>query len=159
MTVQASVRISSTGIDQWVTVTAPAEVTSFLSMLGRAEVDDAYLEHQGRPRETDPDDGDQAADHVLYVAVRNRWAYLRYLGPVAGLTDLRDAVVPLGDPTSPATHGTNNIDYLSGTGLPVETAAQALAEFLSTAELPTSVQWITEGDLAAGRTRVLQRLG
>jgi hypothetical protein len=157
MTLRASVRISSTGTDQWVDMAFRADVAPFLTMLGRADADDAYLEHQGRPREVDPDDGDDVGDHVMYVAVRDRWAYLRYLGPVTGVAELRDAVVPLGDPTSPPTHGTNNVDYLSGTGLPVETVATALTEFLSTAELPTSIQWITENDLAAGRTRVLQR--
>jgi hypothetical protein len=160
MTLRASVRISSNGADQWVDMAAPADVAPFLTVLGRADADDAYLEHQGRPREIDPDDGDDSDDsddHVMYVAVRDRWAYLRYLGPVTGVAEPRDAVVPLGDPTSPATHGTNNVDYLSGTGLPVETVAAALTEFLSTAELPTSIQWITENDLAAGRTRVLQR--
>lgn len=135
-----------------------AGIDDLVARVAEAASDDAYLEHQGRPRYPDPDDGEDEGDHVMYLAVVDRWAYLRYIGPIGGAAELDGVpIVPLGDPASPGTHGTNNIDYVAGSGVSVRAAGQALREFLATGELPHSVRWVLEADLEAGPVRVFKR--
>lgn len=139
-------------------VVAEADVEDLLARLARPGSDDAYLEHQGRPRHVDPDDGEEAGDHVMYLAVVDRWAYLRYIGPISDAPSLRGVpMVPLGDPASPETHGTNNIDYVGGSGMSVRAAGRALREFIATGELPRSVRWARESDVETGLVHVLKR--
>lgn len=139
-------------------VVADAGIDDLVARVAETTSDDAYLEHQGRPRFADPDDGAEVGDHVLYLAAADRWAYLRYVGPIGGAPELDGVpVVPLGDPASPGTHGTNNIDYVAGSGVSVRAAAQALREFLATGELPRSIRWVLEADLEAGPVHVFKR--
>jgi hypothetical protein len=135
-----------------------ADVEGLVARVARPGSDDAYLEHQGRPRHIDPDDGEEAGDHVMYLAVAGRWAYLRYIGPIIGAAEIDGVpVVPLGDPMSLETHGTNNIDYVAGSGVSFRAAEQALREFLATGGLPRSLRWVLEADLEAGPIHVLKR--
>lgn len=137
---------------------AEAEIDDLIMRVARAGSDDAYLEHQGRPRQIDPDHGDEVGDHVMYLAVSGGRAYLRYIGPIAGAPELGGIpVVPLGDPMSPGTHGTNNIDYVAGSGVSLRAAGQASREFLATGELPHTVRWVFEADLEAGPVHVFKR--
>ncbi|HEY4022561.1 MAG TPA: Imm1 family immunity protein [Pseudonocardiaceae bacterium] len=134
------------------------DIEDLVARVARLESDDAYLEHQGRPRYIDPDDGEEAGDHVMYLTVAGRWAYLRYIGPIVGAAEISGIpVVPLGDPISPETHGTNNIDYVAGSGVSLRAAEQALQEFLATGELPRNIRWVLEADLEAGPIHVLKR--
>jgi hypothetical protein len=143
--------------DDLFTVTE-AGIDDLVMRVARPGSDDAYLEHQGRPRHIDPDDGDEVGDHVMYLAVAGRWAYLRYIGPIVGAAELSGVpVVPLGDPASPETHGTNNIDYVAGSGVSLRAARQALREFLATGELPRNIRWVFEADLEAGPVHVFKR--
>lgn len=139
-------------------VVTEAEIDELLSRIAQVETDDAYLEHQGRPRQIDPDYGDEVGDHVMYLAASGARAYLRYIGPIAGAPELGGIpVVPLGDPMSPGTHGTNNIDYVAGSGVSLRAEGQALREFLATGELPHTVRWVFEADLEAGPVHVFKR--
>lgn len=143
--------------DDLFTVTEP-EIDDLVTRIGKPGSDDAYLEHQGRPRQIDPDDGDEVGDHVMYLAVAGGLAYLRYIGPIAGAPELDGVpVVPLGDPMSPGTHGTNNVDYVPGSGVSLRAAGQALREFLATGELPHTIRWVFEADLEAGPVHVFKR--
>ncbi len=125
----------------------PDAVEDFVASLAEASADDAYIEHMGRPRQIDPDEGDEVGDHVLYLAVRDCWGYIRYLGPVAGHPEITDAMVPVGDPKSPMTHGTFNVDYLPTTGVSLPLLKRALKEFIETAELPTCLTWAKESEV------------
>ncbi|HEV3358218.1 MAG TPA: Imm1 family immunity protein [Pseudonocardiaceae bacterium] len=139
-------------------VVGEADVEDLLARLARPGSDDAYLEHQGRPRYVDPDDGEEAGDHVMYLAVVDRWAYLRYIGPISDAPSLCGVpMVPLGDPVSPETHGTNNIDYVAGSGMSVRVVGRALREFLATGELPRTIRWVRESDAETGLVHVLKR--
>ncbi len=150
----ASIRIHP-GTDRQFEASTPQAVGELVDILTQPESDDAYIEHASRPREMD--DGEEFADHVLYAAVRDQVAYLRYLGPVSGAATVEDAVVPIGDPDSPETSGTNNVVYPASTGLNLARFTEVLREFARTAELPTSVQWTTETDLANGNPAPLPR--
>ncbi len=55
------------------------------------------------------------------------------------------------------THGTNNIDYVAGSGMSVRSVVRALREFLATCELPRNIRWVLESDLEAGTVHVLER--
>ena len=58
---------------------------------------------------------------------------------------------------SPGTHGTNNVDYVAGSGVSLRGAGQALREFLATGELPHTIRWVFEADLEAGPVHVFKR--
>ncbi|MCG8916195.1 Imm1 family immunity protein [Actinokineospora sp. PR83] len=115
-------------------------VVEFVARLGEPGADDAYLIHDGRALRRDLLEDEKAPDHALFLAIREDFGYLGYLGPVDGqLEDER--MWPVGDPRSPGTHGTNNVDYPAGSGLPVAEVVKALDEFRVTGELPRSVSW------------------
>ncbi|MGQ0840892.1 Imm1 family immunity protein [Actinokineospora sp.] len=76
----------------------------------------------------------------LFVAVRGD---VGYVGPVDGYSHVAK-MWPAGDPASPTTHGTNNVEYPAGSGLPLTVLARVLDEFRETAKLPESVRWIAD---------------
>ncbi len=156
MTLQATIRVQS-GTDRQFEASTPQDIGELVELLAEAESDDARIEHARSPRERD--DGEEVADHVLYATVRsNGFAYMRYIGPISGAGDVRDAVVPLGHPKSPEARGTNNSHYPATTGVELALFTEALHEFVATAELPTCVQWTTETQLEASDPAPLTRV-
>lgn len=66
-------------------------------------------------------------------------------------------VVPSGDPLSPDSHGTNDVDYVAGSGASLRAAGHALRELLAAGELPHSIRWVFEAGLETGPVRVFRR--
>ncbi len=93
--------------------------------------------------QVDPLEDEPAPDHALFVAVRGDIGYVGYLGPADGYSDVV-RMWPVGDPASPVTHGTNNVEYPAGSGLSLTVLADVLDEFRETAALPESVRWIAD---------------
>jgi hypothetical protein len=134
--------------DDLVSVTTAAQVDDLIALLGRDDADDAYATHLGRPSKVDELERDHVPDHVMYLAVRDGWGYLRYIGTLAGRRQA-DVYTPIGDHCSPATHGTNNVDYPAVSGLALTDFRAVVVGFLTAGDLPTVVRWQDSGQPVA----------
>lgn len=101
----------------------------------------AHLVHHERPMTIDDEGmagppGAEIIDHDVLVGVGHDYGYLSYFSP-----EFDYAVAELvGDPNSPKLIA-DPMEFDSGTGVPIETLAKALKEFLKTAQRPTCVEW------------------
>lgn len=115
-----------------------------------SEIDDLIMRVAGQRRRVPGASGTASADRSR---LRRRGRRSRDV-PRRGGWDSGGAV---GDPMSPGTHGTNNVDYVAGSGVSLRAAGQALREFLATGELPHTIRWVFEADLEAGPVHVFKR--
>lgn len=128
------------GSEHEVRVDTHDAVAELVARLGEPGADDAYLVHIGRALRRDLLEDEDAPDHALFFAVREGFGYL---GPVDDRPE-DERMWPVGGPASPGTHGTNNVEYPVGSGLPVAKVIEVLDEFRTTGELPRSVSWIAD---------------
>ncbi|GAA3843468.1 hypothetical protein GCM10022243_07460 [Saccharothrix violaceirubra] len=94
----------------------------------------ARIEHDTRPHRPHPFTGEPAADHLVMACVGDDFCYLYHVDPD------HDPGHPVGDPASPVYHSDSE-EFPAGSGIPVETLATALKEFLATGQRPTCVDW------------------
>jgi hypothetical protein len=109
------------------------DVDELIAALGASDVDDAYLT------------ADEPNAFVVHLALRDGWGYLAW-------SDDSFLGSPVGDPTSPGTHGTFNADYFPGTGLALAVLDQVVKAVLTTGSRPTEVEWISDDELEAATT-------
>jgi hypothetical protein len=114
------------------TVTTPDEADTLVRMLAEDTAGAATIEHHNREQSVFM--GEPSPDHVLSAGVWQGFGYLQYVD-----TD-HELAHPLGDPNSPIYHSDSS-EFDAGTGVPIETLAKALKEFLATAQRPTCVEW------------------
>lgn len=144
---------SQSGSDRRFDAATPQAIGELVDLLADPDSDDARIEHTGRSGAG----GAGGSDHVLYVAVRDGLAYLRYEGPVSGAPNVLDPVVPVGSLESGGTRSKRGVRYPASTGLELAHFTEALHEFARTSELPTCVQWVREADLDSGKPAPVAR--
>jgi len=123
------------------TVTTPDEVDLLIARLGDPNASAASLVHANRPTVIDTEGyfgaaGSEVVDHSVDVCVRDQFGYLIYSSPEHD----HAYATAVGDPLSPKAISDQS-EFAAGTGLPLETLAAALKEFLLTAQRPSCVQW------------------
>ncbi|MGJ7907281.1 Imm1 family immunity protein [Actinopolyspora sp. H202] len=116
-----------------VTLTEPDEIDGLLTRLAEPNAGVATVWHESREL---ADDDEGMPDHDVCVAVRDGYGYLSYIDVE------HDLAVPEGEPAAPALHG-GDVEFPEGSGVPLDTLAEALREFLRTAQRPESVSWRT----------------
>ncbi|SFE58902.1 Immunity protein Imm1 [Actinopolyspora alba] len=114
-----------------VTLTEPDEVDGLLARLAEPNAGVATVWHESREL-ADEDEG--MPDHDVCVAVRDGYGYLSYIDVE------HDLAVPEGDPAAPALRG-GDVEFPEGSGVSLDTLAEALREFLRTARRPETVTW------------------
>lgn len=122
------------------TVQTPEDVDTLLSRLAEPGAGPAVIEHEDRPLMDDTEGllGEpgrtKIPDHDVAAAVHGGYGYLTYADPDHDYSTLD------GEPDSPD-YRSEYVDYPAGAGVPVETLALALKDFLTTAQRPTCVAW------------------
>ena len=107
------------------------EVDGLVSRLAEPGAEIARLIHHGRPL-WDADRG--LVDHDVYAAVADGFGYLSFQDAT------RTKRYPAGDPAAPGCEFDDD-DFPPGSGLPLARFAEAITEFLLTADLPGCVTW------------------
>ncbi|GGP70102.1 Imm1 family immunity protein [Saccharothrix coeruleofusca] len=124
------------------TVQAPEDVDTLLTRLNEPGAGPAVIEHQDRPLLDDTEGllGEpgrtKIPDHDVAVAVHAGYGYLTYADPDHDYATLQ------GEAASPE-YRSDYVDYPAGSGAPPRVLAEALKEFLTTAQRPTHVPWHT----------------
>ncbi|GAA3843453.1 hypothetical protein GCM10022243_07440 [Saccharothrix violaceirubra] len=116
------------------TITTDAEVDALVTELTKEISGFARIHHEGRPTMPVPFTGEPGPDHIVHAGVHRAYGYLGHLDPD------HDFGHPVGDPASPVYHSDSE-EFPAGSGIPVETLATALKEFLATGQRPTCVDW------------------
>lgn len=122
------------------TVGTPEDVDALLTRLAEPGAGPAVIEHQDRELITDTEGllgapgVAKIPDHDVAAAVHRGYGYLTYADPDHDYSTLD------GEEESPE-YRSEYVDYPAGAGVPVETLAMALNEFLTTAQRPTCVRW------------------
>lgn len=113
------------------TITEPDEIDGLIKRLSEPNAGPATIWHEERePAEADT----EMLDHDVLAVVRDGYGYLAYIDAD------NDFAVLDGDAASPGCAG-EDIDFPAGSGVTTEVLAEALREFLRTAQRPTSVHW------------------
>lgn len=112
------------GAGKRATVATPDDVDTLVTELADERAGAAVLEPAGGEHD--------APRHILTAGVSNGYGYLSYIGD--------GYLVSIGAPESPAFHG-DDAEYTAGSGIPIETLAAALKEYLRTGHRPTTVEW------------------
>jgi hypothetical protein len=109
-----------------------ADVDDLVVRLAEPGAEIARLIHHGRPL-WDVERG--IVDHDVYAAVADGFGYLSY-------QDTSHAKLYVeGDPGSPGCEFDDD-EFPPGSGLPLARLAEAIKEFLMTADLPRGVRWL-----------------
>jgi hypothetical protein len=120
-------------------ISSAADVEALLFALACEPLAEAaFIVHQQRPLVPDPitEDGTLVHDHELIVAARDGWGYMHMW-----TIDDPNTWILRGDPTSPR-YVQGESEFPAGTAVPVAQLAQALHEFLTTAQRPQCVEWV-----------------
>ncbi|HEX4704307.1 MAG TPA: Imm1 family immunity protein [Pseudonocardiaceae bacterium] len=118
-----------------IVVETPDDVHELVRRLTEPGAEIARLIHHGRPL-WDADRG--FVDHDVYAAVADGFGYLSFQDA------RRTKRYPLGADGSPGCEFDDD-EFPPGSGLPLDRFAEAITEFLLTADLPTGVRWQAVG--------------
>jgi hypothetical protein len=123
-------------------VSSPDDDHALVDRLTKPNTSEAHLVHNDRPTEFNELFGEDEPDHQVVIGVWRGFGYMEFIdsGHYAQLT---------GDPTSPEWHTTSSDHFRRGSGVPPDTLAAAIIEFLTTRDIPICVTW-TEHRTSAG---------
>jgi hypothetical protein len=120
--------------DHEMTVATPEDARALVGRLARPHTSEAHLTHRGRPTRPSPLLGDLRPDHKVVIAVWQGYGYMEYIDP----THWSQLV---GEPATPEWHTTTSEHFGAGSGVRLDTLVDAVTEFLTTGQRPTTVAW------------------